>query len=154
MTVEQLCLYLCFFHSYVKCWSHYKYYSIGTAGTNGYLWESKYYWTTFGYDYRNSLFEGLTIDLIQPLISYWIKPVRGPLNIDMVTVAYLPNETPVYAEIHNLNFGSQLFIVVDTKVVCLDDLHWANDSIYLLFRTQIFILFTLPCHLFQILCGL
>jgi len=24
----------------MQCWAHYKHYSIGTAGTNGYLWES------------------------------------------------------------------------------------------------------------------
>ena len=50
----------------MQCWTHYKHYSIGTADTNGYLWESKYHWGTFGHDYRNSLFEGLTIDLTQP----------------------------------------------------------------------------------------
>ena len=45
----------------MQCWSYYKHYSIGTAGANGYLKVSKYHWTTFGHDHRNSLFEGLTM---------------------------------------------------------------------------------------------
>ena len=68
----------------MQYWAHYKHYSIGTAGTNGYLWESKYHWATFGHDHRNSLFEGLTIDLTQPFMSYWIRPVRGPILMILV----------------------------------------------------------------------
>ena len=45
----------------MQCWAYYKHYSIGTAGTNGYLRVSKYHWTAFGHDHRNSLFEGLTM---------------------------------------------------------------------------------------------
>jgi len=75
---------------------HYKHYSIGTAGTNGYLWESKYHWTTFGHDHRNSLFEGLTIDLTQPFISHWIRPVRGPI---LMILLYDLSPYPPYPEI-------------------------------------------------------
>jgi len=80
----------------MQCWTHYKHYSIGTAGTNGYLWESKYHWTTFGHDHRNSLFEGLTIDLTQPFISHWIRPVRGPI---LMILLYDLSPYPPYPEI-------------------------------------------------------
>jgi len=80
----------------MQCWTHYKHYSIGSAGTNGYLWESKYHWTTFGHDHRNSLFEGLTIDLTQPFISHWIRPVRGPI---LMILLYDLSPYPPYPEI-------------------------------------------------------
>jgi len=80
----------------IQCWTHYKHYSIGTAGTNGYLWESKYHWTTIGHDHRNSLFEGLTIDLTQPFISHWIRPVRGPI---LMILLYNLSPYPPYPEI-------------------------------------------------------
>jgi len=80
----------------MQCWTHYKYYSIGTAGTNGYLRESKYHWITFGHDHRNSLFEGLTIDLTQPFISHWIRPVRGPI---FMILLYDLSPYPPYPEI-------------------------------------------------------
>jgi len=80
----------------MQCWTHYKHYSIGTAGTNGYLWESKYHWTTFGHDHRNSLFEGLTIDLTQPFISHWIRPVRGSI---LIILLYDLSLYPPYPEI-------------------------------------------------------
>ena len=79
----------------MQCWTHYKHYSIGTAGTNGYLWESKYPWTIFGHDHRNSLFEGLTIDLTQPFISYWIRPVRWPI---LIILLYDLSPYPPYPE--------------------------------------------------------
>jgi len=50
-----------FYQYRMQYWAHYKYYSIGTAGTNSYLRVSKYHWTIFGHDHRNSLFEGLTM---------------------------------------------------------------------------------------------
>ena len=80
----------------MQCWTHYKNYSIGTAGNNGYLWESKYHWTTFGHNHRNSLFEGLTIDLTQPLISHWIRPVRGSI---LMILLYDLSSYPPYPEI-------------------------------------------------------
>ena len=80
----------------MQCWTHYKHYSIGTAGTNDYLWESKYHWTIFGHDHGNSLFEGLTIDLIQPFISHWIRPVRGPI---LMILLYDLSPYPPYPEI-------------------------------------------------------
>jgi len=80
----------------MQCWIYYKHYSIGTAGTNGYLWECKYHWTTFGHDHRNSLFEGLIIDLTQPFISHWIRPVRGPI---LMILLYDLSSYPPYPEI-------------------------------------------------------
>jgi len=71
MTVERLRLNLRFSHGFISVQNiilaSLNHTSIGTVSVNGYLWESKYCWTTLGHDLRNSPLEGLTIDLTQTI---------------------------------------------------------------------------------------